>query len=179
MGNKLGRTRVYEYSFPERLINLMSKGYLNARICREFQVSEDIFYKWVNDHPDFSDAYKFGLTFRKAYYFEIAQNYLEGKCPKVRESMLRDFLSALSEEFKKPEKTTSNQTITNVNIQNMQVLNRLDRPQLIQRAVDLLQRTNIEDVIDVDSIESAHSSGEADSDEQRRIEVVNSDSTDS
>jgi hypothetical protein len=51
-----GRPSKYDESFPDLLIDHMSKGFSFASFAGVVSVTRDTLYKWVDKHPDFKEA---------------------------------------------------------------------------------------------------------------------------
>jgi hypothetical protein len=51
----------------------MKKGESVVACCAELNIAKDTFYKWVKEHPEFSDAYKKGMVYAEKWWENIGK----------------------------------------------------------------------------------------------------------
>lgn len=73
----------YRADYPEKLIDLMSKGYLNLEIAAKLGVAEKTFYDWRERYPEFGEAYEIGYPQQYLWWqTKGREKYLEGDSDK-------------------------------------------------------------------------------------------------
>jgi len=69
----------YKDSYPQELIDIMSKGAKGAPVFAHFGISRKTFYNWLNKHPAFNDAYEKGWEAAEKWWHDFGvQKMLEG-----------------------------------------------------------------------------------------------------
>ena len=67
-----GRPTDYKHEYCERVSNFLADGYSVAAFAGSIPVAKSTVYKWMEEHPDFSDAVKTGQA--RAVLFWEKQN---------------------------------------------------------------------------------------------------------
>lgn len=144
--NGLVTEPTYVESHPQKLLELMAQGYLDCQIFAYFNVCKDTFYRWLNEHDDFRQAYDIGLPKCEAYWVKRIQDRFEAGDDKG----FKYCISIMNNKFNwgKEESRATNQSIT---IGNINVLQQKSRGDLLEYIQDALIRNK--DVIDVNLLE--------------------------
>jgi len=74
----MGRPSKYNVSMCESVIVCMSKGYIVEEVCAEIGIARDTFFNWINEYPDFSDAYKKGKAASIAFWARAYKKVMLG-----------------------------------------------------------------------------------------------------
>jgi len=85
--NKGGRKIKYNENFPKAAYELAKEGYLNKDIAKKLGISEETFYQYINQFPEFSESLKRGQPlaiqqvenslFREATGYEFTERHEE------------------------------------------------------------------------------------------------------
>ena len=70
-----GRPSDYDPAFCERAVEFLAEGFSLAALAGEISVARSTIYKWIDEHPDFSDAVKIGQA-KASLWWERANKTL-------------------------------------------------------------------------------------------------------
>jgi len=81
----------YSTTMGTKLIESLGMGDSVAQFCRSQDISENTFYKWVKQYPEFKRAYDRAKTFKMAYHHSEMRDNLENEKlqPHVYKAYLR------------------------------------------------------------------------------------------
>jgi hypothetical protein len=131
-----GRPSVYKQEYPEQLIKLMSEGKLDIQVYALWDISKDTFYRWLNEYPELREAHNIGMVKCEAVYIDLAQQAMA----KGDDKGFKYYISLMNNKFGW-EKGAKGQETT-INIGNMNVLNQMSRPDLLQHVNLLLEKNS-------------------------------------
>ena len=77
----LGRPPKYRKEIAETLPEQFKDGQSVIEVCGQIGISKQTFYRWVDEHPDFSDAYKKGLELSQQWWEKLGRAGTVGKIP--------------------------------------------------------------------------------------------------
>ncbi len=66
----MGRPTKYKKSYPALLEEIISHNGFNTSFCRDVGISEETFYRWVREIPDFRESLKKAKAVSKANFLE-------------------------------------------------------------------------------------------------------------
>lgn len=111
----------YEATHPERVLELMTEGALDCQIAAKFGIAERTLSRWKDDHEEFKEAYAIGFPRCEAWWIEWGMKGMRGE---VKGFNFNSWIAFMNNKFKWSKGTYGDnaQNVTNVSIQNMQVL---------------------------------------------------------
>ena len=65
---KMGRPTKYRPELCAPVIDLMRQGASKVEVCAELDISRDTFYRWQEEHPEFSDTVAKGELLAEAWW---------------------------------------------------------------------------------------------------------------
>lgn len=71
---RFGSIKYNKNSTPELLVKTLSEGNSNAAFCAVANIGQRTFYKWVNKHPEFAEAYDIGKMKQQKRHEDLARN---------------------------------------------------------------------------------------------------------
>ncbi len=72
----IGRPTVYNKEIHITVLELFYEGRSITEICRKLFISRQTFYRWVEEHKEFSDTYRLGLDFSQGWWEEQGREAL-------------------------------------------------------------------------------------------------------
>lgn len=72
----------YKPEMCEIAQELLSKGKSLAAICREFKISRQCLYNWLESNPDFKESVDAGIQAAQAHWEDIGENGVVGNYEK-------------------------------------------------------------------------------------------------
>jgi transposase-like protein len=76
---KIGRPTKYTPALCEKLPAMFKNGESVAEVCAELGIWKQAFYDWIDQYPDFSNAYKKGLELSEAWWTKLGRLGSQGK----------------------------------------------------------------------------------------------------
>lgn len=76
---RIGRPPDYRPEFCERIVELGSQGYSQARMAADIGVCKQTITDWAKRHPAFSDALRRARSYSQAWWEQRAQSGLEDR----------------------------------------------------------------------------------------------------
>lgn len=141
------RVRIYLAGYHcKDLIKRRSKGQLNAQICSQWHISENTFYRWIKEHPEFKEAHEESMQNLKASWVDRGINYMDegnSKAFPFWKEIMKNELDYISDSRAKTEVTQKNQLY----IGNVNLIQNGDKDYLLSFIKDELR--NLKDVIDL------------------------------
>lgn len=104
-----GRPTQYTDEMPAKLLELRKLGKTHRWFCLQVDICEDTFYRWVKEHPAFSEAYTKGRAFAEAVWEDKIEKMMLDKninAPLVKMYMANCF------HWSDKKETNSNVTVT-------------------------------------------------------------------
>lgn len=157
MPRKRGKIGEYTEEKCDELIELMAEGMLNCEIIAKWDISEKTFYRWIDTHQDFAEAYQIGLPKCEAQlvkkFRQMADGTLEGK------HSFNALIALANNKFKWSKNTKEEDTpqiTNNIQIGQLNVLQSQNKVELMSFVQDKLKELEIQDVdytYDVKSLE--------------------------
>lgn len=130
----------YRKEHCEKLIDLMTKGYLNLEIAAKFNIAEKTFYDWKERYPEFGEAFEIGYPKQFMWWMTKGrEKYLDGendKGYKYWHAVMRNCFNYDAGEGKGN---------TTIQIGNMNVLNQKSDTELLQLLQDKLNNLKLPD----------------------------------
>lgn len=120
----------YEKSHPERLIELMSQGLFNYEIAAEWKINRDTLVEWRKAHIDLEKAYKIGECLRFRWWMTEGKKRFAEQSDKGYKFWVTIMNNMFSDMGWISEYGRNNATNTQINIQNMQVVQK-DKTELL------------------------------------------------
>jgi transposase len=74
-----GRPTKYRKKFCQTAIDTLAQGYSIAGVCADIGISRDTLYRWMKEHPEFSDSIKKGKELGQKKFETILLAKLSGK----------------------------------------------------------------------------------------------------
>lgn len=137
---KRGRPSKYKDSYPEEIIKLMQQGYKDCQIYAHWKISKDTFYEWLNTYPELKQAHDQGL--------ELCEKWWEDEGVRLMKAgenkSFNYWIAFMNRKFGWHNKNVSGDT--NINIQNMNVLQHSNKDRLIEiinEKLGFLKETNV------------------------------------
>ena len=126
---KLGRPFTYNKDFhPNDLIELMKKGALDCEIYAEWNISKMSFYRWLNEHEELKEAHEIGLSKCEAWWTKRMRERFEAGDDKG----FKYCIAIMNNKFAWEKGSKSDGNTTNININNMNVLENKSRDSLLE-----------------------------------------------
>ena len=66
-----GRPSSFKVDYLKQLSELVAQGYTVTRICAEWGISRDTYYRWMKENPDFAEASEIGDAAREAWFEQV------------------------------------------------------------------------------------------------------------
>lgn len=151
MANRQGSFRQYKAEYPDRMTKLMQQGALDCQIAADLKISNSTFYRWLDEIPDFRDAYDLGQPACEAWWIERG---LEGMQGKLKKFNCTAWIAFMNNKFKWIKANTPDTTQT-ININQMNVLTDKSREGLIKYLTKAVESN--QDIVDVKLIEDNNS----------------------
>lgn len=117
-----GRPTKYAEDYPEKLLEMMEKGYLDCQIYAAFDVSKDTFYEWLKAHPEFKEAHQRGLPKCEAMWATKMQTMIDDR----EDKGFKPLIAVMNNKFGWGKNESSSGNTTNIHINQMAVLNTKD-----------------------------------------------------
>ena len=73
-----GRPTKYDKKICALLPDLFEDGKSVAEVCVALDIAKETFYRWAKEYPEFSNAYKKGLTLSEAWWAELGKKGSQG-----------------------------------------------------------------------------------------------------
>lgn len=91
-GQTFGRPKVYKPEYCADLIQHLKEGFslasfgatLGEKYGDKFAVCRDTIFDWLNNYPDFSDAYATGRQFAMKFYETVGKSGMTGQLRRVK-----------------------------------------------------------------------------------------------
>jgi hypothetical protein len=77
--NPIGRPSHYSKDLCEKIIPFFKEGMSVEEICLELDICTSVFYDYIRDYPEFSDAVKRGRSFSVGWWHKIGRLNLPNK----------------------------------------------------------------------------------------------------
>lgn len=147
----------YKSTYPEELIQMMEQGMLDCEIFAEWSISKDQFYTWRREIEAMEHAFQIGLPKCEAWWTrKMRECFLKGD-----DKGFKYCIAIMNNKFGWEKGTKSGEgNTTNININNMNVLQQLGRDGLIKDIQ--LQLEKHKDIIDVRLLEESSQSEQPD-----------------
>lgn len=140
-------TGKYKEEYVTELLDLMSEGLLDCEIYAQWSITKETFYTWLREKSDLKEAYDQGIQICEAWWVgQMRRCFLERD-----DKGFKYCIAIMNNKFgwEKGSKQ-SDQTVTNVTINQMNVLQNKSRTNLIDFIKNSLHRNR--DVIDVNEL---------------------------
>jgi hypothetical protein len=151
-----GRPSVYQDSYPEELIKRMALGQFDYEIYADWDICKDTFYRWLREKPDLKEAYDVGLAKCLKWWSTEGKNRFGERDDRG----FKYWISIMNNKFgwgKDDARVANN---TQINIQNVNLLQQKNDAELIDFIKSKLEQTNIIE-IDYQDESTKHGEGEA------------------
>lgn len=119
----------YESSHPEKLLQCLKQGMLDCEIYAAFNISKATFYRWRNEHPEFNRAYEIGFPHCESHWLVYGKKGMQGE---IKGFNFNSWISFMNNKFTWKKDTSEGSGTTNINIQNMAVLQSKPKEGLIE-----------------------------------------------
>lgn len=161
---KRGRPTIYKDTYPDELIDLMSKGQLNCQIVSKWDINEDTFYTWLKTKPDLKEAYEIGLPKCQSWWLAWGQQGMMGQ---IKGFNFNAWIAFMNNKFgwTQGSKQGSEGSATTINIKSINVVQGKSNAQLLDYIKGMA--TKHSDIIDVQLIECTPTNDEENSDKSR------------
>lgn len=139
----------YTKSHPQKLVEYMSEGMLDTKICALFNISRDTFYRWRREFPEFETAYQLGFPKCESWWTDEMI-----KCWKSKdEKGFKYCISIMNNKFGWKDK---GEVTHNVNIQSTSqhihvINNRAEYLEVLDQVKDLATDLNVIDMIPLEN----------------------------
>lgn len=132
-----GRPSVFSQQHLDDLQPLLTKGYSVTRICAEWDISRDTFYRWLRDHDSFKAEYEKHEAKRDAYWEEMGLAGMTGQLPKFNAPAFMFLAQKVTKSLREdPVKTQQ----TQINIENYNTATQLTDAELAERLAALKEK---------------------------------------
>ena len=139
---KRGRPPIYHDDLCTELLRLASEGKSDSQIYAKWGISKETFYHWRKEHEEFKEASEIA--------YELCQNYWQELGIKgmmnPKELDFKFWIAFMNRKFKWHRETEAGGNNTQININNINVLDTQSRENLITFIEANLKNTNIIDV---------------------------------
>jgi hypothetical protein len=126
---KLGRPFTYDETLhPGNLIALMTEGALDCEIYAQWNISKMSFYRWLNEHEELKEAHEIGLSKCEAWWTKRMRERFEAGDDKG----FKYCIAIMNNKFGWEKGSKSDGNTTNININNMNVLENKSRDSLLE-----------------------------------------------
>lgn len=149
--NPRGRPLKYDFEFhPVDLFEKMSRGDCDVHIYAAWGISEETFYKWMREYPELKEAHDKGLPAWEKAWLNKGIKFMEEGNDKAYRYWNRILGVKGGEKYKENKNTPTN--ITNVSVNNMNVLQGKSEAELLEILTTKLEKlpVQIPQTIDVD-----------------------------
>lgn len=147
--DKGGRPTSYKESHIEDMQALMANGYTDARLCAEWGISRNTFYRWLREKEDFKKAHSKGLEVCEAFYEEVGQAAMFGKIPKFNTKIWEKIMK---NKFNWDGGAGTSEGGTQINIHgNMNVIQNLSDEELLKKIELSAKLVGLPDILEKDS----------------------------
>lgn len=127
----------YTDEMPEKLLELMSDGLSEARICKRLGISVTTLKAWINKHKDFKTAYEIGQAQKEAWWEEMGIAGMTGQIDKFNATVFLGFMNRQYDWNKK------NDGKTEINIGTLNQLNNLTNAELQQKIESKMKKLKL------------------------------------
>ena len=118
-----GRPSSYQPAYADRVMSAMQSGQVTiAMLCRDLGISRPTFYRYLDDHPEFKEAYENGKEHAEAWWDEVGiQGMLSKKLDSTIYCAFRNNISG----WRRSGDSGQEPVGKTVNIQNLNILNNM------------------------------------------------------
>lgn len=128
---------------PEDLLSRMYQGELDVEIYAAWKISKKTFYKWLQDHEDFKEAYEQGLPACEAWWVKEMKNKWQNGDDKGFKYCALIVNTKFNYRENQQQGSVTNNTI---NVQgNMNIIQDKSRPELLEFIKNKLEDNDIID----------------------------------
>lgn len=150
MAEERGRPSKYNPEFhPADLLARMSQGELDAQIMAAWDISRGTFYNWAREHEDFKEALEKGLPKWEAAWLAKGIEYMEGGKDKAYRYWVKVLEVKGGSEYK-PQTRDFQGNVTNVHINQMNVLEQKNPEELATLIKHKLEKYKDLGIVDAD-----------------------------
>lgn len=146
--NKVGRPPKYHEGLCSELIELMSRGLTDTRICAEWQISREAFYEWLREKKEFREAHQIGEPLCLKWWEEWGEAGMRGE---LKGFNYQCWISFMNNKWRHlgwcPPSSQQSSANTQINIGNINVFKQKSEAELLEFIKDELKDQNIIDVI--------------------------------
>lgn len=119
---------------PEHVLliqDLMAKGYWDYELAATMDISRDTFYRWLRENDEFKQAFEDGKSKRAMFWSQLGRNAVLTDNKKFPFQTWIAFMNNQMQDFGWGTGDKQGNT-TNINIQNMNVLQNKDSSELLE-----------------------------------------------
>ena len=114
----------YQDWMPEKIVEVAEQGGHVAEMCRAIGVrSRDTFYRWLDEFPEFREAYEESKLVSQAFYENLL---LAGACGRIKNFNFNSIAMILNNKFSDEYKRSANGSNTEINIGSINSIEKLD-----------------------------------------------------
>lgn len=134
------RATVYREEMIPEMIHMMTNGAKDSWIYAHWGITKETFYSWIREKPDFKEAHDQGLPLCEVWWEQKGMELMANSDNKA----FNYWIAFMNRKFGWNKSSDSQ---TNINIQNMNVLNTQSREDRLEFIKTKLQELEIITVI--------------------------------
>lgn len=135
----MARPTVYREEMPNEMLDMMSNGAKDSWIYARWNISKETFYTWLKEKPELKEAHEKGLALCEVWWEQKGMELMSNQDNKA----FNYWIAFMNRKFGWNKNSDSQ---TNINIQNMNVLNTQTRDERLEFIKNKLQELDIIDV---------------------------------
>lgn len=139
---KKTRKRKYSPDMCEKIIEIAANGGHVAQMCVELGIgSKDTFYRWLNEYPEFAEAYETAKLHSQAFWESVGTMGTTGQ---LKGFNATTYAIIMNNKFSEDYKRSGTGSNTEINIDNRSVnVEQLSNEQLDQRLKELSETLSL------------------------------------
>ncbi len=135
----VGQPTKYKASLCKDLVNMMAAGKKDCQIFAEWGLGRATFYKWLREIPEFKEAHDIGLELAEKWWEDEGKRLMLSGDSKA----FNFWIAFMNRKFGWSKNNTNSESQTQININNMNVLNTKSTEDLEAFILEKMQDLNI------------------------------------
>lgn len=156
-GEHLSHKKEWKYhpDMCPKIIEVAKDGGHVAQMCLELNIkSRDTFYRWVDEFPEFKEAYETSKLYSQAFYENLL---LAGACGRVKNYNFSSLAMILNNKFPDDYKrSATGSTGTEINIGSINSIEQLDSVSLDKKILSLQKKLNMIPDVSIEDDSNEH-----------------------
>lgn len=138
-----GRPPKYKDTYPAEMLDMMANGYKDSWIFAEWKICKDTFYRWLKEYPELKEAHDQGMPLCEVWWEKKGVDLMAAGDNKA----FNYWIAFMNRKFGWSRNNGgSGDTQTNIQINQMNVINQQTREELLDSIKVMLGDADIIDV---------------------------------